>query len=357
VFLTACLEPGTDGVGDYTRLLAEELRIVHGWDVLEIAMTDGKDVHVSECKVARFSASMPWQQRVGCTKQLIEHFQPDFLSFQFVPYGWNNKGIISDAIEGLTTVTEGLPLHINFHEIWLFAGGIKKRMLGFLQMLQIAKMIRVSNPKWITTNTPIYVKKLLSITKEARWLPIFSNIPLSSCIERKKNNREIKLALFGSIHPEWNGEDILQEIVHALPKNRVEWHQIGRLNQPSRERWNRFRQALVKYPSMQWVEHGAKTDTEISILLSECDVGVATSPPGLIGKSGSAYAMAEHGLPVWITRKDWPASQDEVTAMHSNFYLWPSRCPERILSVGAIRAESGVASTARRYVEMINGRN
>ena len=40
-------------------------------------------------------------------------------------------------------------------------------------------------------------------------------------------------------------------------------------------------------------------------LLAECDLGVATSPWALIGKSGSVAAFLEAGLPVVVTRGEW----------------------------------------------------
>jgi len=43
----------------------------------------------------------------------------------------------------------------------------------------------------------------------------------------------------------------------------------------------------------------------ISAQLRDADFGVAASPWQLIGKSGSAAAMLDHGLPVIVTRDDF----------------------------------------------------
>src|ERR1019366_9870829 len=43
----------------------------------------------------------------------------------------------------------------------------------------------------------------------------------------------------------------------------------------------------------------------ISHLLRAADFGIASHPWALIGKSGAAAAMLEHGLPVLVPRDDW----------------------------------------------------
>jgi len=43
----------------------------------------------------------------------------------------------------------------------------------------------------------------------------------------------------------------------------------------------------------------------VSQLLHAADFGIAAHPWALIGKSGAATAMLEHGLPVLVPRDDW----------------------------------------------------
>jgi hypothetical protein len=50
---------------------------------------------------------------------------------------------------------------------------------------------------------------------------------------------------------------------------------------------------------------GEQSAADISQLLQNADFGIATSPWQLIGKSGSAAAMLDHGLPVIVNRDDW----------------------------------------------------
>lgn len=41
---------------------------------------------------------------------------------------------------------------------------------------------------------------------------------------------------------------------------------------------------------------------QLSGILSQCTAGIARSEAYLLGKSGSAIAMLEHGLPVWLPK-------------------------------------------------------
>jgi hypothetical protein len=49
---------------------------------------------------------------------------------------------------------------------------------------------------------------------------------------------------------------------------------------------------------------------QISSVLHTADFGIATTPLALIGKSATAAAMFDHGLPVIVNREDggWPPS-------------------------------------------------
>jgi hypothetical protein len=49
---------------------------------------------------------------------------------------------------------------------------------------------------------------------------------------------------------------------------------------------------------------GEDSPMNISRFLLSVDLGIATTPLSLLGKSGSVTAMLEHGLPVVVTRND-----------------------------------------------------
>ncbi|MBC8009655.1 MAG: hypothetical protein H7067_06130, partial [Burkholderiales bacterium] len=52
-------------------------------------------------------------------------------------------------------------------------------------------------------------------------------------------------------------------------------------------------------------ETGELDHASVSRLFATADFGIAPHPWALIGKSGAAAAMLEHGLPVLVPRDDW----------------------------------------------------
>src|SRR3974377_1356146 len=100
-FITSSLEPGRDGVGDYARDLASSC-VTRGFDSQLSALNDGHiDVTVEETQTARgvairtlrLSASRPWHARVRSARAFLQSFPPDWVSLQFVCYGFHRKGL------------------------------------------------------------------------------------------------------------------------------------------------------------------------------------------------------------------------------------------------------------------------
>ena len=76
---------------------------------------------------------------------------------------------------------------------------------------------------------------------------------------------------------------------------------LGRLGAAGRDIWEKLKCA---YPDLALPVLGEQPAEVVSIIMQTADFGVAASPWDLIGKSGSAAAMVEHGLPVIVTRAD-----------------------------------------------------
>src|SRR5437870_3629214 len=97
-FLTGSLQPGRDGVGDYTALLAHECRR-RGIASQVIALADR---HVARTSAAvesnllddvRLPYMMPWSERFAVVERGLRAFQPDWVSVQFVPYSFQRFGV------------------------------------------------------------------------------------------------------------------------------------------------------------------------------------------------------------------------------------------------------------------------
>jgi hypothetical protein len=100
-FLCGSLEPGFDGVGDYTRRLAGELT-KQGHSTVIIALHDKtvpdkleekQTVDNIELPVLRIPAHYSSKKRFRSAGEWIRTFNPDWLSLQYVPYSFQNKGL------------------------------------------------------------------------------------------------------------------------------------------------------------------------------------------------------------------------------------------------------------------------
>ena len=66
--------------------------------------------------------------------------------------------------------------------------------------------------------------------------------------------------------------------------------------------WRKMKQRYAR--EFAFKRLGQQPPERVSQFLMEMDFGIATTPLALIGKSGTATAMLEHGLPVIVNRND-----------------------------------------------------
>src|ERR1700688_1004788 len=100
-FLCSNLEQGLDGVGDYTRRLASEL-IRQGHPAMVVALNDQyiseTTLENQECEgtavsTLRLPRAKPWGERIREIRQRLDDFQPQWISFQFVTFSYQRKGL------------------------------------------------------------------------------------------------------------------------------------------------------------------------------------------------------------------------------------------------------------------------
>ena len=341
-FLCGSLEPGRDGVGDYTRLLAKEC-VRHGHACSLVALNDrhietvGTAVPLTgsgESVTLRLPASLPWSERIELAKRQIEASNPDWISLQFVCYGFHPKGLIHGLGDKLRPVVAGRNLHLMFHELWIGdarIASLKHRLVGAFQRRFILQMVQKLKPKVIHSSTPVYVGMLGQHGVEATQLPLFGNIPVivndahssgfptefaAERISGDRNDWWVAI-LFGTIHPEWKPEPLFRILRSAATRSekRIGVVSVGRLTAAGEKLWQQMRDQDAG--DLAFVRMGEQPASRISSLLQMADFGIATSPLQLIGKSGSASAMIEHGLPVIANRDDWhPRCPTLKTATH-----------------------------------------
>jgi hypothetical protein len=319
VFICGSLEPGRDGVGDYTRRISAEL-VKLGNQVGIVAINDR---HLSEefmgtqefsgvvIPILRIPGNLSQNDRFKRAGSWIENFNPKWLSLQFVPFAFHKKGLPFGIGKLLQKLGSGRRWHIMVHELWVGMdreAKLKLRFWGWIQMRLIQSMLKRSKFLRINTQTDLYVKMIERIGFRANYLPLFGNIPLASKPDSRflsigENHIEtIFFVVFGGIHP---GAPIGQF--------------AKELSKYSKERLINFKLKIIGRcgsDQARWVKewedqglfievYGEQSNEFISSILSSSTIGISSTPIALIEKSGSFAAMREHGLKVICISRPW----------------------------------------------------
>jgi hypothetical protein len=329
-FFCSSLEPGRDGVGDYTRRLAGEW-IRQGYQTMAVALNDShitetvleaQEIEGASIPVMRLPSVAPWSNRTKEARIELGAFNPHWISLQFVPFGYHPKGLSFGVGKRLADLNINASWHIMFHELWLGLGensSVKDRIWGAMQRLIILDMVRRLRPRIAHTHAEPYRIALKRANIPASILPLFSNVPyvehdgwvdlleplLRKAIGRRPNRKQIYLAgVFGGVPPEWKAQEavnILFPLAQSCQK-RIVLVFLGKNNLPA-ESIDQLKLTLQNRADIITV--GERSSIEISQILQSLDLGLATTPIQVIQKSGAFAAMLEHGMPVLAIRDDW----------------------------------------------------
>jgi hypothetical protein len=336
LFLTACLEPGKDGVGDYSRLLARECARL-GQPCHLLALNDpqitqplesSETVAGLESRTLRLPATLPWDERIRLSIAFRDRLGIDRVSLQFVCFAWHPKGLVPRLAAHLAPIVGGRPLHVMFHEIWVGHGEavpFKFRLLGLAQRFILRREMRRLRPRSVSTSNPLYVGLLRGIGLEASELPLFGNIPVPApgekisppaalvraglCDETGAHPAFMIGLFFGTLHPEWMAEPFMSRFIAAARTagRRPALVSIGHIGQAGAALWEQLRRDYSA--QVELLALGPSSPEDISALMLIADFGVTANPWHLMGKSGTAAAMLDHGLPVVVTRPGVPVAE------------------------------------------------
>lgn len=308
LFICGSLEPGRDGVGDYTRNLAAELRSKN----IEVTAISLFDHHVNKTAdedqsidnlpflVRRIPAKISLQTRKMLSKSFVEDFDPDWISLQFVPYAYHQKGMPMSLISIMIPIAYKRKLHIMFHEIWIgtsSGSSWKTKLTAYFQKAIITQMAKKLKATSVHTHLPLYLKKLQEVGFTISALPLFSNISLENTILSAKENI-VRLAFFSQIEKGINVENFLVEFAKQVNYEGKELELL--LIGGNEAKMNSFKKEIediegykgkVKYA-------GFLTPAELSHTLQSCHLGISPVPKHGLGKSGTIAAFIAHGVPV-----------------------------------------------------------
>ena len=373
-FLCSSLEPGRDGVGDYSRMLADEcLRLGHPAAIVAL-----NDRHVVAASVEeagavprlRLGAGSPWRERMKRTRGFVDGFAADWISLQFVGYGYHPKGIPFRLSGQLLPLIRGRSMHVMFHELWIGNGRgepWKERAIGMLQRWCVVHLLRRLGPTRVTTSNSTYGAILRTRAIEASVLPLFGTVPV---VERPATDwvyEEVKnavpavapredvwvFAMFGALHPVWPCEPLLTYLRAAARVHRktVVIASMGRLG-PGEALWQKM--SADSAEPLYFLRFGEQPAARVSEFLHLADFAIATSPWDLIGKSASVACMLDHGLPVIVNRPGSPINEVAGIKASDPFLVkMDAQLPTRIAGLKKRPARSSLPSVTQEFLRLL----
>lgn len=315
LFLCGSLAPGRDGVGDYTRRLADEL-IRQGHNAAIIALND-KHIEILEyasqvsdgieVPILRLPAAMVSKERYAKAKLYIDEFDPAWLSLQFVPFSFQNKGLPWGLGRELSRIGKGRKWQVMLHELWVgmnVEATSKLKLWGYVQRLVLKKILWYLKPEVLHTQTKVYQFQISKLGYVAHFLPLFGNIPVvQTKIEKScKANNALSLVIFGAIHAGAPVKEFAMQVKeYSITNNTVvELIFIGRCGVEQTTWIAAWSEQGLPYKVM-----GEQTPEKISEILHNSDCGITTTPHLLAEKSGTVAAMFEHFLPIICVCRKW----------------------------------------------------
>ena len=356
MFVCSSLEPGRDGVGDYTRRLAGELirqghecrllslnekvesrklkeenrNEIQGAEVsdqrsavrsqksdlrsptsgfAELQQSEGTSV---EC--LRLPGSLGRPERAALARQWVGDFNPDWVSLQYVCYGFHPKGLTGRWNPVFAELGDAARhRHLMFHELWVGPPPFHRRLIGWGQQCVIRDLHRRFRPSLVTTNLPAYQERLSGLGIMAKVLPLFGNVPLAlrddqhiagllqaagSRLVQKPRGAVLNGVFFGTVHPDFAVAPLKRWLVELQSRTgrSVLLSLIGRVGAAAEFLTKQLGGSLPE--DIEVVSLGEQPVEIISQALQFADFGINTGSPEYLGKSSTFAAMQEHGLPV-----------------------------------------------------------
>ncbi len=303
------------GVADYTNLLSRAL-VERGCRCLLVAINDHgrNEDRPKKGDVMRIPQSLDWPSRVQEATTALKAFQPDWVSWQMVPYSYNPKGILLREGAMLARLLRPHRVQIMVHELWVGDYpdlSVRGRLIRPMQKFGLLRTVGAVQPTLVHTSIMLYRSRLRAAGIRANMLPLFGNVPVGA---KSADNwlwpilRAAEIAfdpahrsdwwmfgVFGAIHSNWPAEPLLHSPCESARRvgKRAALLSFGRAG--DRTRLTHWRRAI---PTLAVVELGEMPATKISELLNTIDFGLAATPQCALGKSGAVAAMIEHGVPV-----------------------------------------------------------
>lgn len=296
-FVQPSLDSGRDGVADYVARLSSELKAL-GHDCFSV---------------------VPSMSRLDAFEAELRAQPVDWLSLQWVPFGFHRKGLPRWLIDWIERVGALVPQrHWMFHELWLGLSegdSLRYRLWGFRQRRLTQHLLRRWQPRCVHTQADFYRAALAHYGVNAAKLPLFGNVPIVAgsvsqldWLRPYPEAEWLRWVHFGRVHPQLDLERMAQDLRRRAELLGRQGLVIfaGRTLRPAG--W--LDSLKQRYgPDLDFLETGELEPDQLSRLFRQSHWGLSSTPWQLTDKSGSVAALLEHGLPVLVWRNDFRGRQ------------------------------------------------
>jgi len=333
LFICGTAEFAKSGVADYIHGLATELTR-QGHQCACIALHDSyvsaqiKDPPLSwqphEVPVRRLSSHIPWRVRKALLKEELQALRPDWISFHYVPYAYQPKGLPLGLLRCLAPVRGSANWQIMAHELWVDPdAGLHNRLLSTLQQWIAQLLFAMVRPRVIHVTNHWYQSMLSGCGIPSRILQLFSAIPFASGGSGADHaHSQWSFVLFGAINRDWRPEPLLQQIESARVLHGVEschFASVGNAGDYGARLWDSL--SSTSYPAFTFSRLGELPVERVSEQLQQADFGIAVMPSLLVDKSSAVAAMVSHGLPVIISRVSHNCEQWHQSLQRTGYFI------------------------------------
>ena len=357
LFICGSAEPGKDGVGDYTRRLSGELLLI-GYNIRVLALCDNHSASFkvenqvvvgSLILVNRIPVASSIKERLLWSQEIVNEFQPDWISLQFVPYSFNSKGLPFWLPSFLNKLKGNHKWHIMFHELWIGIereASFKKKCIGTIQKRIIKKIYKNINPKVVHTQARIYHYYLSKIAIDSFYLPLFGNVAVTGSIDG--NTEFVVFVVFATIHDNSLFEDFIIDLMKEIQqKNKaLIFVFIGRHGDLLTSWTSILDQHTIAYEII-----GTASESIISEVLMRGTYGISSTPYKISDKSGVVAAMREHQLPIISLGKNW-VDRDDINIVFDDIIYYEKG--NLVLNKVPIVAKNSLKSVCDAFVNSIN---
>ncbi|PVY38678.1 glycosyltransferase [Pontibacter virosus] len=309
LFVCGSIEPGRDGVGDYTMKLAAELSrqgnlcsVVAINDCHVLTEFSGYyNIDSIKMPVLRLPTKWPNKQRYHSASVWIEKQDPDWVSLQFVIYAFRPNGLPFGISTEMNKMLAGRKLHIMFHELWI---GIERSRLiktfitSTVQKGIIKHLLTTIKPSIIHTSLPYFQQRLADLGHHGKLLQVFSNIDRYEKNNKSENSCLFRIGIFSQIEIYSSVVLFLRALKEQADTSGIKFEifLLGGIEAHMKAKAIQLREQLGDGYNV--LVTGYLAPPALSKALHSCTLGLTSVPRHCLGKSGSVAAFIAHGIPV-----------------------------------------------------------